>query len=254
MGIGSNWAVEIAEENHREAKIEWIRNELGDSEADENTEGWDDVSEKFDQIMAEQYYEENLYDEDYWGVEGKSKLQIFNEILDSSTELLSLPVSTHVSKNILVMLHGHIVAAVEAYLSSTFIDSVISSDDLLRKLVESDPVFAERKFSMKEIFIKKEQLKEDVKKYLKNIIFHDIEKIKPMYKDVLGIDFGDVGWLFKAVLLRHHCAHRAGYDKDGNEVDLDQEKIKSLMANCSDLVHRIELESSNVKFEDGFFS
>ena len=64
-----------------------------------------------------------------------------------------------------------------------------------------------------------------------------------MYKDVLDIDFGDdIRWLFDAVILRHDCVHRAGYDKDGNEVELDKEKVALLINKCKQLVENIEAE------------
>jgi len=49
MGIGSNWAVEVAEEKYREAKEEWIREMLNDPNADEDTAGWDELSDAYDE-------------------------------------------------------------------------------------------------------------------------------------------------------------------------------------------------------------
>ena len=49
MGIGSNWAVEIAEEEYNEAKSEWIQKELNDPDADEYTDGWFELSERYDE-------------------------------------------------------------------------------------------------------------------------------------------------------------------------------------------------------------
>jgi len=40
MGRTSDWAIEIAEENHIKQREEWIRRELDDSSADEPTDGW----------------------------------------------------------------------------------------------------------------------------------------------------------------------------------------------------------------------
>ena len=85
-------------------------------------------------------------------------------------------------------------------------------------------------------------MRDDVGKYLQDLIFHKIDKVEPMYKSVLGINFGDVKWLFEAVALRHHCVHRAGYDKDGNEVNLGKENIELLISSCSKLVTNIEAE------------
>ncbi len=242
--MASDWVIEMqmqAAAEAEEEKAEWIREQLGDPDADEDTEGWDEWAEQYDMELAEANFLYVMgYSQDDWHVSGKSRFQIFNETIESSREILSLPVSQKSRKNLLVMVYGYIIAAVEAYLASTFIDTVMSSENFLRKLIESDPEFAKRKFTMKEIFSKQERLKEDVTQYLKDLVFHNITKVKPMFKNVLNIDFGDVKWLFEAVELRHHCVHRAGYNKDGNEVDLDTQKVQLLMNRSSKFVAAIE--------------
>jgi hypothetical protein len=151
------------------------------------------------------------------------------------------------------MLHAHIVTTVEAYLSSTFIEKALSTELFMRKLVETDPEFAKRKFTIKEIFTKRDSLKDDLRQYLKDLIFHDVAKVKEMYKSVLEIDFGEIGWLFQAVVLRHDCVHRAGYDKDGNEVPLTKTSIKELIEQCAALVHEVESSVMSLPVDSDFF-
>lgn len=251
--VKSLWMERQEDEYAYEKKVEWIREKLDNYEADEFTEGWDEAEEEYEEYLTlhssqwlDEGYEDYLqYYQDDWTVEGKTSFQIFNEIIDNSQVIIGLSVdSFQVQKNLFVMIYGHIVAAVEAYLSSTFINNVMSSPDVfLRKLVETDPVFAKQTVTIAQIYTKKEQLEKDVKAYLRELIFHKIEKIKPMYKSVFDIDFGNnLTWLFEAVKLRHDCVHRAGYDKDGNEVDLDKEKIENLIIECKNLVNMIETQ------------
>jgi hypothetical protein len=250
MGRAKEYWMEQQEEAAHEEKCEWIREFLEDDEVEEYTPEWHEAEEAYEEYKSQMHLDwENLMYEreyqDYWTVEGKTTFQIFNEIIDSSQEIINIEISNQSKRNLLVMLYGHIVAAVEAYLSSTFIEKVLSSEDsnYIRKLVENDPEFGKRKFTIKEIFTKQEELKNEVKLYLRDLIFHKIDKVKPMYKDVLDIDFGDdIKWLFDAVILRHDCVHRAGYDKDGDEVELDKEKVELLINNCKQLVENIEAE------------
>ena len=86
--------------------------------------------------------------------------------------------------------------------------------------------------------------------YLRDLIFHDLAKIKPMFKDVLGCDFGDISWLFEAVKIRHHCVHRAGQDKDGNKVDISKESIRNLANRSSNLVHAVETRIDQISRSD----
>ena len=249
MGLAKKLWMERMEDEAWEQRAEWIREKLNNPEAVEGTKGWDELSEEFDRE-----HQFNAFDryEDDWVVKGKSRREIFDENIKATLEILNQSVTQRYEKSLRVMLFGHIVATLEAYLSSTFIHYALSSEIHMRRLVENDPEFAKRKFTVQEIFIKTEELKDDPRKYLKGLIFHDIAKVKPLYQSVLNIDFGDVTWLFHAVQVRHHCVHRAGYDKDGNEVDLKKEDLKTLTDQATDLV--IETESILIKFiTDGNF-
>jgi hypothetical protein len=215
----------------------WIREQLGNPEADEDDPSWDRLSREYEAVQ--QGFARDFFDDD-WEVPGKTRIQIFWEHVSAAGELLTLDATPSTKRSLLVMLHAHIVAAVEAYLSTTFIECALASDELLRKLVETDPEFAKRKFTIQEIFSKQDTLKEDVRIYLKNLIFHDIAKTKNMYSSVLNTDFGEVKWLFEAVVLRHDCVHRAGYNKEGEVVSVSEGSILTLLQQCSVLVTQVE--------------
>lgn len=242
--------MERLEDEAWEKRAEWIRERLNNPKADEDTEGWDELSEEFDQ--EHQFHYHDQYEDD-WVVEGKSRLEIFDENIEATLEILNQSVKPQYEKNLIVMLFGHVVATLEAYLSSTFIQYALSSEEHMRRLVENDPEFAKRKFTVQEIFTKREELKGDLSEYLKGLIFHDIAKVKPLYQSVLNIDFSDVKWLFHAVQVRHHCVHRAGYDKDGNEVDLKKDDVVKLTCKANDLVHEIESILTSMLTDGDFF-
>jgi len=229
--------MEQQEQECLDEKAEWIREQLDDPDADESTDGWDQLAEEYDLFHSRS--SRDAYEDD-WVVIGKTRIEIFDENIAASREVLAFSPTISSTKNMLVMLHAHVVTAVEAYLSSTFIEMALSSELFMKKLVETDPEFAKRKFTIQEIFTKRESLKDDLRQYLKNLIFHDIAKVKEMYLSVLDINFGEISWLYNAVLLRHDCVHRAGYDKDGTEVPLTTMSITELMDRCATLVHEIE--------------
>jgi len=198
------------------------------------------------------YYPESDYDQDEleWFIGSKTQIEIFNNQIKSVEKLLEVEVDEETFFSLLVMLHGHVVAAIEAYLASTFIHQVTNSEELTRKLIETDPTFSKMKFTLKEIFEKQEGLKLTVATYLKDLIFHDLKKVKPMYKDVLECEFGDITWLFQAVLTRHHCVHRAGLDKEGEQVEISIGSIKELVAKAVALTSEIEKKVSAVPETD----
>ncbi|MFM5578540.1 hypothetical protein ACET7N_07485 [Aeromonas veronii] len=195
------------------------------------------------------YYPEGDPDELYWYIDNKTHHDILKNHLKSVRTLLDVEVPPETSFSLLVMLHGHVVSAIEGYLAGVFIHQVTNSEDLTRSLVETDPEFSKRTFSLKEIFEKQSGLKVTVATYLKELIFHDLKKIKPMFRDVLGHDFGDISWLFKDVLKRHDCVHRAGYDKDGNEIEVSKESILELLERVEVLADSVEVTLNQLDAE-----
>lgn len=177
------------------------------------------------------YYDQDDADESYWREEPSEQLRVLNRHLDSSQELLKLNVGSNNVFSLNVMIYGHVVAATEGFLSSVFIKTTVGSEDLIRRLVETDPEFSEMKFSMSQLFEKRESIKDTVAGHLQKLIFHDLKKVKPMYKSVLGHDLGDIGWLFKAVSKRHDCVHRAGYDKDQKPITFAESEVAILIQN-----------------------
>lgn len=182
-----------------------------------------------------------------WEVEYTEQLETFNKNLEAVPRILTINPENDIGFSLLVMLHAHIVSAFEHYLSSIFISQVTNSDVLTRKLIETDPEFRNRKFTMNEIYIQHDAIKKTVAAYLKNIIFHDIQKIKPMFLEVLSYDFKDIAWLFRSILIRHDCVHRAGYDKKGEQVPITSESITELMLNCKNLAKDIDTHISRMK-------
>ena len=181
-------------------------------------------------------FDEESYDcEIEWEISSSEQLKIIESHLDSVETLIDFNLDGNTQFSLLVMLHAHIVAAIESFLSSVFIREVTNSDQLTRKLIETTPEFGKRKFTLKEIYQENEKLKVTVAIYLKSLIFHKIRNVKPMYKSVLDFDFGDISWLIKAIECRHDCVHRAGYNKDNEKVNVTVESVRQLMKKCRTL-------------------
>ena len=194
--------------------------------------------------VEDDYYEEDIE----WDIVSSEQLSALQNHLKSSLNLLNqTDVNNQTEFDFFVMLHTHIVASMEAFLASTFIHEVTNSDELTRKLIENDPEIGKKELTLKEIYKEHENIKTIVAKYLKGLIFHRLKKIKPMYKSVLGVDFGNISWLFKAVELRHHCAHRAGSDNDGNKIQVSKRDIETLIEYCDILSKEISKQIDQSK-------
>ena len=73
-----------------------------------------------------------------------------------------------------------------------------------------------------------------------------------MYKSVLGLDLGDIAWLFKAVSKRHDCVHRAGYGKDGGQLTFDKDELVTLIQNVRDLCESIMVTVTKLEENSSF--
>lgn len=198
----------------------------------------DFIDDLIDSVSQESVIEQEDY-EWYEENENKNHYQLLMDQLDSVDMILELDVPEKARFSFLVMIHAHVVSTIEGYLAGVFIHQVCNSEELTRKLVESDPEFSKRKFTLREIYQEKDTLKITVSSYLKDLIFHDIKKVKPMYETVLNHNFSGISWLFKAVEVRHHCVHRAGYNKDGEKTFISIESITDLLNNVTDLAGEI---------------
>lgn len=190
------------------------------------------------ELEAEPYEEELI-----WDILSSKQFDIFLLSIKSAKFLLDILPSREEEKfQFLVMLHAHIVASVEAYLSSTFIHSVTNSDVLIRKMIETDPHFKAQTISLSDIYIKQENIKSVVADYLKGIIFHKVKIAARLYKSVLNVDFGDIKWLTTAITTRHHCTHRGGYDKQENRINVTKSSISELIKSSVHFCQRINSE------------
>ena len=61
----------------------------------------------------------------------------------------------------------------------------------------------------------------------------------PLFDKALNHDFSELSWLFKAILVRHHCVHRAGYDKGKNKVNVTTTSINDLLSSAINLADEL---------------
>jgi len=127
MGRTSDWAIEVAEENYREQREEWIRHELGNPDADESTDGWSELEVQYDNtftdwdIFLEGEYEwHRNRDHSNFYIEFLETIEDIKRILNSSLE----PTVIH---TVYKMTHIHAVTAMETYLGDSLKSAVLGN-------------------------------------------------------------------------------------------------------------------------------
>lgn len=135
------------------------------------------------------------------------------------------------------MIFSHQITAMEAYLADTLINEIEADADAFKRLIDKDDDLATEKFTLSEIAKDPALVERKVRGHLRSIQYHNLAKVDVLYNIALGIRILNLAQekptLFKAVILRHDCVHRNGFDKDGNELKVF---TKAFVQDTADLI------------------
>ena len=127
------------------------------------------------------------------------------------------------SSNINRMLFTQQIVILEAYLCDTLIAEVGSDQQAEDRLIAEAEGLSDAKFTLEAIKATPDFAKTKVREYLRDMLYHNLGKVDVLYRIALGIRIlplaADKDSLMRAILLRHDCVHRNGYDKQGNKLN-----------------------------------
>ncbi len=138
------------------------------------------------------------------------------------------------------MLFTTIITAMETYLSDAFCHNVLNNDKLVEKFILITPEFNKKNYTLTEIIEWQKNINESVTNYLLNIIWHNLSKVKNMYKDVLSVSFpDDIESIYKAIAIRHDIVHRNGKTKTGKLHKITERNLKDLLLDIESFIKSI---------------
>jgi hypothetical protein len=165
----------------------------------------------------------------------------FEQSITDVEHLLNIKVTGPQQQHLLRLLYVNVITALETYLSDLFISAVGKDKSLLRQFVETLPEFKSEKIAVSYVFKAAEEIEKKARSYLIDVVWHHLNRVKPMFKDTLGLSFPEnMSDLFKAVLVRHDLVHRNGKTKDGGEHDISEEIVKRLIEQTKTFVVHID--------------
>jgi hypothetical protein len=171
----------------------------------------------------------------------EDRLGTFRQAISTIESLLTATASSPALEPIHALLFVYVITALETYLSDTFINTVLGDKASLRKFIETNPDFQQRKVSFSEVLTHAERLPEEAKKHLLDVVWHNLGRVDAMYRATLGISFRSaMAPVARAVSLRHDIIHRSGRQKDGTSVKVGPLDVRQLIADASELVGVIE--------------
>ncbi|NAO97210.1 hypothetical protein FRY77_14510 [Halomonas sp. MG34] len=183
------------------------------------------------------------YDDSYLEayLTGNKYFESFKTSINHVKVIHESKISGEAKQHLLGLLYVNIITAIETYLSDAFISTVLENKDVLRKFVESNPEFKKQNFCLSEVFIKHDRIESDVKDYLLGLMWHNIKKIKPMYKSTLEVSFpSDLSNIFQAVIQRHNLVHRGGKNKDGEIILVTDDELNELIVEAEIFINHVD--------------
>lgn len=176
--------------------------------------------------------DEDIWDYDRqefnWSSSETEQFATFCDICEKTKSIIEInSVSDDHLFDLHVMAFGHVVSAFEGFLFSTFIHHTLSEEQYIKKYVQYSDLFTKQKLTFADAYLGKVDFLASIKEEMRKTIFHNLDKTVPMYKNVFGYEFSpeSKNFISDIVTKRHDCAHRAGYTKDNQRIDVSKEEI-----------------------------
>jgi len=135
------------------------------------------------------------------------------------------------------MIFSHQITAMEAYLADRLINEIDADAGAFQRLLEQDEDLAKEKFTLVDISKNPALVQDKIREHLRAIQYHNLAKVDVLYNIALGFRILNLAKekasLFKAVILRHDCVHRNGFDKNGKELNVF---TKAFVQDTADLI------------------
>lgn len=160
--------------------------------------------------------------------------------LDQLAVLVDITVPDGSKQVQLQMIHGAVIATLEATLGDAVASIVLDSDTALRTFVANNKDMQQEQMPLSEIFDRHEKIKDSVRKYLSDLVWHRLDKIKAMVEACLGVAMPNIGKLMAEVQIRHDIVHRAGKTKDGEPITLSPDHLKGLIGEVRTFLDKFE--------------
>lgn len=224
----------------------------------------DVIQERFDQCVPYEVMEKLI--RDLWTEVGDAWAPIEHEGVDYDDELsflvvhrrdpwrflqgrlaqidavLAVQTSDVEAELIQQMTHSSLISALEAYMADTVSYWVQNDTAVLRRFVSRNKDFKSRALTLDQVFDRLDVLEEEIRQYLQDLVWHRLDKIKPMLQSGLDIAVPDIGELMREVVIRHDIVHRAGRTRDGSVVFVSANDVRRVRDMVAGFAQAIESE------------
>lgn len=138
------------------------------------------------------------------------------------------------------MIFGYVVAAMEKYLFTVFVQKIFNSQQFKNKFISQE---IKKNFPLSDFATSPNFVDEKVLEALHKISFHNVGTSKDLFKNILNHNLmtdDQSQYFINSVGIRHDCAHRGGYDIKGNKTNITTQMIEELISNVCTVVENVE--------------
>ena len=100
--------------------------------------------------------------------------------------------------------------------------------------------YKKEKFVLNNFFVVMENIDKNIAKTLNELLYHNLAKIKCIYKATLNVDLGDISVLAKAVEIRHDIIHRNCKHTDNTSFEITETQLDNLIKCVDTFITYIE--------------
>ncbi|OAT24130.1 hypothetical protein M977_00422 [Buttiauxella gaviniae ATCC 51604] len=249
MGSVKRWIEQMEAD---EAMHEWISDHV-DIGVEEGDPEWEAMKEQF---LSGEVNEEHFWDDDYFDDElnrltadGVAYLQFETQLNLLKEELPDAP-----SDSTIKMTYSYSITLMETCLGDMIKSLLLSDDYYLSNAINNVDELNKIKLPLKEVYLNNEIVHKVVIKTFSDYLYHNVEKIVPIYSAVLGektpIDLKDkIPEIVNIAKVRHDIVHRNGADKEGNPRDLNKQVLLKAMEDIYDFVKSVSESIEGAKLK-----
>lgn len=136
--------------------------------------------------------------------------------------------------------YSNVISLMEQYLSGLFINEITKNRKYLIKLSSHGKFNADNLPLVKVINLSMNDIDNILIDKMKNLVWHRLNDIEGYFKHVFNIKFNISRELLSLLETRHDLIHRNGFNMDGQETQITEDKLVNCIRVVEDFINDID--------------
>lgn len=167
----------------------------------------------------------------------------FKKSIDNIKELTEIVLANiRLQPHYYNMLYSSVITSLETYLADAIKFNLSTRKEFLINFVETFQDFKNIKCDFNDIFNLCNSVENIVDEGLMALLYHNLPKIKGIYKSTFNMSFQPIDELMKSISIRHDLVHRNGKFKNGSTHEITKMDILNLCDKTLFFVEHIEAQ------------